>query len=88
VTPAEERRALQRIDRGILDLRIALALGDATGERREALVDELEALRLARVGVHAPGQRDYLRRCGVTAGGRRPRLQRGPWPGHPVRVIA
>jgi hypothetical protein len=87
VTAAQEQRALQRIERGILDCRILLQTGRLDGERRALLTDELEALKLARVGVHRKGQAEILRRHGVTAGLRRPRLTRGPWPGHPLRIV-
>ena len=68
MSDAEERVALRRIGRGILDLRIMLVNPRPTGERRAAVADELEALRLARIGVHRNGQHEILRRHGVTAG--------------------
>jgi hypothetical protein len=78
VTAAEERAALRRIDEGILDARILLVTGRLDDECRAALVDELEALRLARIGVHCKGQREYLQRHGISAGLRKPVLYRGP----------
>jgi hypothetical protein len=76
VTEAQERRALRRIDRGILDLRILLVTGRVGGERRQLLEQELQTLRLARQGIHAPGQREVLARVGVTASGAAPRIRR------------
>jgi len=64
-----------RVDRQVLDLRLALLDTRLRGEQRAWVEDELQALRLARVGVRAPGQVAYLRRLGIGRG--RP-LKRGP----------
>jgi hypothetical protein len=69
--------AAARVGSGIIDLRLLLLDGRLRGERRRAIEAELESLRLARVGVRAPGQRSYLARHGVTRDGRRQRLVRG-----------
>jgi hypothetical protein len=55
----------QALDSTILDLRLALRNPAVQGERRELLRDELTALRCAKVGVHAKGQRSYMRRLGI-----------------------
>jgi hypothetical protein len=55
---ADERA--QALDSTILDLRLALRNPAVYGKRRELLRAELFALRLARIGVHAKGQRLLL----------------------------
>ena len=52
----------QRLDRTINDVRLALLNENVRGERRTLLQDELDALRLVRVGVRRKGQLSYLRR--------------------------
>jgi hypothetical protein len=61
----------QRLNGTILDLRLALRNPAVHGHRRELLRDELLALRLAKVGVYAKGQRSYLRRLGLAPPTRR-----------------
>jgi hypothetical protein len=61
---ADERA--QRLNGTILDIRLALRNPAVYGKRRELLRDELDALRLARVGVDCRGQASYLRRLGIT----------------------
>jgi hypothetical protein len=61
--PAGERA--RRLDSTILDLRLALANPSVRSERRTLLEAELDALRLARIGVRCRGQRSYLKRLGV-----------------------
>ena len=58
-------RRAQRLNAAIIDLRLALRNPATPDERRAVLRDELDALRLVRVGVHRPGQTSYLRRLGL-----------------------
>jgi hypothetical protein len=60
---ADERA--RRLNGTILDLRLALANPSVVGDRRALLRAELEALRLARIGLHCRGQRSYLARIGL-----------------------
>jgi len=57
--------AVRQVDSTILDLRLALLNPKLRGERRTLIEGELEALRLARIGVRVKGQRSYLRRLGL-----------------------
>jgi hypothetical protein len=66
----------ERLDREILDLRIALA-GELPPDRRALLAGELQDLRLARVGVHSPRIRVRLDRLGLGAASSQ-LLWRGP----------
>jgi hypothetical protein len=62
MTAAERAR---RLDGAILDVRLALLNPAVRGERRVLLQDELDALRLLKVGVRRRGQVSILRRLGV-----------------------
>ena len=89
MTRAEENR--WRLDRQLLDLRVLLRNPRLTDERRRSVEVELEALRLARIGVRVKDQVAYLRRAGVVPANRawRP-LRRGPevWPDRTrVRIV-
>lgn len=55
----------QRLNGTILDVRLALANPNVVGKPRALLQDELDALRLVRVGVRRKGQMSYLRRLGL-----------------------
>jgi hypothetical protein len=89
VAVSEHDDAAGLVDRAILDLRVLRLSPALRGERREAVEAELEALRLARLGVRVKGQAAYLARCGVVSGRRRG-LRRGPreWGGKTaVRLV-
>jgi hypothetical protein len=63
-----DERALT-LNCAINDVRRALLNPAVRGERRVMLRDELDALRLVRVGIRRPGQRAYLRMLGLAPSG-------------------
>jgi hypothetical protein len=70
--------AAARVNRAVLDLRLSLLDAGLRGERRQLVEDELQALRLARVGIATPSTVGYLRKLGITRDRRPPLMTRGP----------
>jgi hypothetical protein len=71
-------RELERnLEVGINNLRMTLLNRRLQGERRQALAQELEVLRLSRLGINVSGQYAVLARNGVHP--RPPTMRHGPW---------